>query len=347
MDTPVAAMIRSRRDEVDLTQVELANVTGLSRGTIRNAEDGKPLEEETLRRILLALGCTHDGRGSFRRILSANSVKAITATITDAISNSEPSYIVKDLRESYLLLVSRIGEGSSFFTEAEQSQIADLLVRLSLVNLQDVFDDIRAHRADLHLPGIAELSKMLEHSLAIADGNPPTDQSVDEHQLFIDRVAASIGDSDITVRWLGDDINLGLVQLKVSVPVSSSNLQWLAQEHLRVIVDTAEMTVIQMVKSLGHMRSLQESRKPTKSQADQRFEEFQERARMDWWRQVRLVWSLYERSMPPEEIAQVLGENTEVVERMIHEAQGENGPSAEPVDKGWISLGRDRGGTAG
>lgn len=50
--------------------------------------------------------------------------------------------------------------------------------------------------------------------------------------------------------------------------------------------------------------------------------EFQEQARRDWQRQVRLVWELFEKSMTVEEIAQVIGEVPEAVEAMIHEAQG-------------------------
>lgn len=48
--------IRERRDGIGLSQARLALVAGVAMGTIRNAEAGKPLEEDTREKIEGVLG---------------------------------------------------------------------------------------------------------------------------------------------------------------------------------------------------------------------------------------------------------------------------------------------------
>lgn len=52
--------IRARREAMGLAQIKLGPVAGVSHGTIRNVENGKPMEESTRRKIEAALGWYSD-----------------------------------------------------------------------------------------------------------------------------------------------------------------------------------------------------------------------------------------------------------------------------------------------
>ncbi|WP_168221167.1 transcriptional regulator [Actinomadura sp. WMMA1423] len=54
---------------------------------------------------------------------------------------------------------------------------------------------------------------------------------------------------------------------------------------------------------------------------DEDYATLQQTARRDWYRQVQMVGELYERSMTPDEIGDLIGETSEAVVEMIHEAQ--------------------------
>lgn len=57
-DSVFGSELRERREEVGLSQAELGLIAGVHRGTIRNAEAGRPLEARTATNVLRALGCT-------------------------------------------------------------------------------------------------------------------------------------------------------------------------------------------------------------------------------------------------------------------------------------------------
>lgn len=78
MREELAQAIKERREALGLAQIKLGPVAGVSHGTIRNAEAGKPLEVETLRKIERALGWLPDSTTPF---MSAKSM-AILANLT-------------------------------------------------------------------------------------------------------------------------------------------------------------------------------------------------------------------------------------------------------------------------
>lgn len=57
LNEPYGQLLKERREALELSQLQLADLAGVHRGTIRNAEMGKPLELRTHSNLLCALGC--------------------------------------------------------------------------------------------------------------------------------------------------------------------------------------------------------------------------------------------------------------------------------------------------
>lgn len=73
-------LLRTRRDEVGLSQLDLARLAGVHRGTIRNVEAGRPMEDGTLNNVARVLGCVPSGQ-ALRPVISASATSTITAAI--------------------------------------------------------------------------------------------------------------------------------------------------------------------------------------------------------------------------------------------------------------------------
>ncbi|HEX6685736.1 MAG TPA: helix-turn-helix domain-containing protein [Candidatus Limnocylindrales bacterium] len=83
-------LLRARREDVGLSQVQLAALAGVHRGTIRNAEHGRPIEVRTIANVLRSLGCApvvayenRDAPGSIKPVLSASLVSMVASTLHD------------------------------------------------------------------------------------------------------------------------------------------------------------------------------------------------------------------------------------------------------------------------
>lgn len=81
MAESLGASIRQRRGDVGLSQVELAELAGVHRGTIRNAEQGRPLEARTIANLLRVLGCAPALSGAALPVLSSGVVRAIVHSL--------------------------------------------------------------------------------------------------------------------------------------------------------------------------------------------------------------------------------------------------------------------------
>lgn len=171
MSADVGSVVRGRRERMHLTQMELAAVAGLSRGTIRNAEEGKPLEDETLRRITLALGIVPapSSPAGFAAFLTETSVMALTKVITDAVSSGAPPEVVDDFRKRFFALITWVADPSSSISGDDESNISSFLTHVPMGACEQIFKDIGKQRPELNLPDIDELTAVLRSHLSVVD----------------------------------------------------------------------------------------------------------------------------------------------------------------------------------
>lgn len=89
--TEYADAIRARREAMGLSQVKLASVAGVSHGTIRNVEKGKPTEESTRHLLEVALGWRP---GTTSPFISAEDMKGLADLILKHLKASEAKGMV-------------------------------------------------------------------------------------------------------------------------------------------------------------------------------------------------------------------------------------------------------------
>lgn len=158
-DQPAFGMqLRSRREDVRLSQAQLATLAGVHRGTVRNAEQGRPLEVRTIANILRTLGCapviayeTRDGPGGIRPVMTITSTAAIVGILLQLDMDEQQRSAV----DSYYELVDQIAaarspyrEGTASlparfdaFRETIVSRMTTDQVRMFDIELSDAFGD--------------------------------------------------------------------------------------------------------------------------------------------------------------------------------------------------------------
>jgi transcriptional regulator with XRE-family HTH domain len=137
---------------------------------------------------------------------------------------------------------------------------------------------------------------------------------------FLEEVASHVGDTHVTLRRLGKEIGVGLVQVKANIPITSTHVYWLTEDDMEVISQAIETQVVQMARSLAHARSQAADRHHSELR---QFQEFRRRARRDWYRQAILVKEIARQGMSVDDIAEKLGETPEAVETMLATADSE------------------------
>ncbi len=104
--------IRARREEVGLSQSELAQLAGVHRGTIRNVEMGKPMEARTAANVKRVLGCspninyaTRNGPEVLRPVLSPRATAILAGAILRSDKADQPGHVA-----DFLDLVTALSE---------------------------------------------------------------------------------------------------------------------------------------------------------------------------------------------------------------------------------------------
>jgi transcriptional regulator with XRE-family HTH domain len=98
--TDLSQQIRDRRAELRLSQQQLAQIVGVSRGTIRNVEAGKPMEASTRRGIERALGWRPDTTDPLLArddALTITHVLLVRVLCEQAVSGADAGWVSPDV----------------------------------------------------------------------------------------------------------------------------------------------------------------------------------------------------------------------------------------------------------
>lgn len=120
-------LLKERREALGLSQIELAQLAGVHRGTIRNAELGKSLELRTHSNLLRSLGCAPnvknwDDRESPRldEVLSARVAGLAAHAVLEYPGDAQ-----RMIAEEYFELVSELAKGRQL--DGQTLRTADLI----------------------------------------------------------------------------------------------------------------------------------------------------------------------------------------------------------------------------
>lgn len=162
-----ADQIKQRREEIGLSQDQLGLLAGLSRGSVRNAELGKPLGQGTVAALERAVGWRY--RPDHRmlttpfQVLSAAAVYGVASTITE--DRLFPSEAIRDrLVADFGQLVESLEDTPPSMPPVFERFVTLLRPLVRPVDAERLFDDIvRAgvdHREVSRLTGLVDGSTM-------------------------------------------------------------------------------------------------------------------------------------------------------------------------------------------
>lgn len=363
-------ILRERREALGLTQEELATLANMSRGTVRNAEAGKTLAERSRRALedVLAIRLGDVWGGDAEEILPLDVARPLLQALARLFTNEDVA-LSRSTATAYSAVVARLAVGRDleidtlaklldplmrqmppagiarvaehlreFVPPDEQSKMTPSMVAPSLIDpvqpslhrsgsTQMSVTGGAAGRANLPAGGLAGLSGPPEDAVLEAAMSP-------EEELA-DEFVSQVGDSYVSLRWLGTEVNLGLIQVRVNVPITAIPVRLLTRDDLRVIADTVEAQVAQMAKSLAWSRGWSEKQRPTRTRVENQIRELEDEIKVGRERQLRLVASLQAAGIDVDVIAKSIGETKKDVEQMLQQANslfGEagDGTTGEP-----------------